>query len=833
VGETIADADVILERFLDYVAELGIELYPAQEEALLEILAGKNVILNTPTGSGKSLVATALHFRAMCEDQRSVYTSPIKALVNEKFFALCDAFHPDNVGLLTGDATVNRDAPILCCTAEILANQALRQGDAVDIQYAVLDEFHFYGDRERGVAWQVPLLTLPQTRFLLMSATLGDMAPFEGALTALNGCPTATVRSRERPVPLSFHYYEAPLHQTVERLVETDRAPVYLVNFTQQACHDEAQNLMSVEVCDKATKKAIAKQLEDFRFDTPYGKTLARFVRHGLGLHHGGMLPKYRRLVERLAGRGLLKVISGTDTLGVGVNIPIRTVVLTKLCKYDGQKTRILSVREFHQICGRAGRKGFDDAGTVVAQAPEHVVENLRLEAKATADPNKRKKIVKKKPPTKGYTHWTRATFEALRDGEPEPLTSRFRVSHAMLLNVLSRPAGGCRAMKQLIRSSHDRRALQHQHARTAIQMFRSLVEAEVVSLVAQPDTGIKRVQVNVDLQREFSLNHTLSLFVVEAARVMDRTLDGYPLDLLSLVEAILEDPHIVLRKQLDRLKRDAVAEMKAAGMEYEERMEELDKLEYPKPNGQLIYGLFDAFGQQHPWVGHDAVRPKGVARELYDRALDFRGFVIDLGLERSEGVVLRYLSDVYKALVQTVPNWAVTAEVDDMIEFFREVVRGVDSSLLDEWEKLRDPAYVPRPDEPEPEVVSRGVLADERAFKVLLRNALFRLVRALSSHDVAAALAELEVDEADPWSGERLATAMAPFWEEHESLRTDPRARGTEHTLIDVEPSRWRVRQILLDAEGDHDFYADLVVDLERSAEEDRPVMTLRHLGR
>ena len=834
IGETLDDPDEILDRFLDYVSELGLDLYPAQEEALLEILAGKNVILNTPTGSGKSLVGVALHFRAMCGDQRSVYTSPIKALVNEKFFALCDAFHPDNVGLLTGDAAVNSDAPILCCTAEILANQALREGAAADIQHAVVDEFHFYGDRDRGVAWQVPLITMPQTRFLLMSATLGDMAPFEEALTELNGLPTATVRSRERPVPLSFHYHELPLHQTVERLVESDRAPIYLVNFTQRACHDEAQNLMSVEVCDKPTKKAIGKELEGFRFDTPYGKTLARFVRHGVGVHHGGMLPKYRRLVERLAKRGLLKVISGTDTLGVGVNIPIRTVVLTKLCKFDGRKTRILSVREFHQICGRAGRKGYDDDGTVVAQAPEHVVENLRLEARASADPSKKRKIVKKKPPTKGYVHWTRATFDALRDGEPEPLTSQFRVSHAMMLNMLSRPAGGCRAMKELIKGCHDRNAVKHQHAKTAIQMFRSLVEAEVVSLVDVPGTRIKRAQVNVDLQREFSLNHALSLFVVEALRLLDTSVDSYPLDLLSLVEAILEDPQIILRKQLDVIKRDAVGEMKAAGMEYEERMEELDKLDYPKPNGLFIYGVFDTFSLQHPWVGHDAVRPKGVARELYERALDFRGFVVDLGLERSEGVVLRYLSDVYKALAQTVPNWAVSREVEDMIEFFREVVRGVDSSLLDEWEKLRDPDYVPRPDEPEPEVVSKGVLADERAFRVLLRNALFRVVRALSTRDYGAALTELGDDTAtEAWTSERMREAMAPFWDEHTELRTDPRARGTEHTLVDEQPGAWRVRQILLDAEGDHDFYLDIAVDLERSNEEDRPVMVLHHLGR
>ena len=214
LGEKLDDATDVFDRFLEYTLEIGLELYPAQEEALLEIVADNNVILATPTGSGKSLVALAMHFKAMCEDKRSVYTSPVKALVNEKFFALCEAFHPDNVGLLTGDASVNRDAPIICCTAEILANMALREGEMADVQYVVMDEFHFYGDRDRGVAWQVPLLTMPQTRFLLMSATLGDMSFFEEALTELNGRPTATVTSEDRPVPLSFHYMKSPLHES-------------------------------------------------------------------------------------------------------------------------------------------------------------------------------------------------------------------------------------------------------------------------------------------------------------------------------------------------------------------------------------------------------------------------------------------------------------------------------------------------------------------------------------------------------------------------------------------------------------------------------------------
>jgi superfamily II DNA/RNA helicase len=835
LGDALADTDAIFDRFLDYVGAVGLELYPAQEEALLEILAGKNVVLATPTGSGKSLVALAAHFKAMCEDKRSVYTSPVKALVNEKFFALCEAFHPDNVGLLTGDATVNRDAPILCCTAEILANMALRQGEAADISYAILDEFHYYGDRERGAAWQIPLLCLPQTRFLLMSATLGDMDFFEEAMTELNGQPSVTVRTEERPVPLHYDYWEAPLQDAVQSLVEKDKAPVYLVNFTQRACHDEAQRLMSVNVTTKDEKRAIARELEGFRFDTPYGKTIGRFVRHGIGIHHGGMLPKYRRLVERLAKRGMLKVISGTDTLGVGVNIPIRTVVLTQLCKFDGDKTRILSVRDFKQICGRAGRKGYDDEGWVVSLAPEHVVENKKLELKAGGDPKKLKRVVRKKPPTKGYVHYDRATFDKLVAGKPEPLRSRFRVSHDMILNVLSRP-DGCRAMKDLLRSSHDSNAVKHRNAKTAIQMFGSLVRADIISLLDQPGTKIKRVAVHLDLQREFSLHHTLSLYLVETVRVLEREVETYPLDVLSLVEAILEDPAIILRKQLDRIRGEAVARMKSEGLEYEERMAELDKIEAPKPNASFIYGTFDEFTAHNPWIRHEDIRPKGVARELYERAQDFHGFVIDYKLERSEGMVLRYFTDVYKALVQNVPSAALTPELEDLVEFFGGVVRGVDASLIEEWERMKDPSYVPRPPDVAEveEAVSRGITADERSFLVLVRNALFRVVRSLSLGDHEAVAAEVEAPPDDePWTGERIATAIAPYFEEHAAIATDPKARGTAHTLIDREPTRWRVRQILVDPEGDNDWYLGVDVDLARSDEEGRPVMILHHLGR
>ena len=844
-----ASGGQILDAFLASVAARGLELYPAQEEAILELLDGSNVILNTPTGSGKSLVAEAAHFDALVRGERSFYTSPIKALANEKFFALVRMFGADNVGLMTGDATVNRDAPIICATAEILSNMALAEGPNADVDLAVIDEFHYYADRERGVAWQIPLLALPNTRFLLMSATFGDPEPFQKHLERLNGKRTAVVRSTDRPVPLDFTYSDVPLHERVHQLVGQGKHPIYLVNFTQRACAEEAQNLMSMDYCSKEEKKRITEALQGARFDSPYGKELQRFLRHGIGIHHAGLLPKYRLIVEKLAQKGLLKIISGTDTLGVGVNVPIRTVLFTKLCKFDGEKTAILKVRDFQQISGRAGRKGFDTAGSVVAQAPEHVIENLRLEAKAGNDNAKKRKIVKKKPPDWGYVHWDKTTFDKLVTAAPEPLVSRFDVSHGMVVSVLSREDnGGCMALGRLIKASHERTVHQRALGRTAIEMFKSLQEADILGW-DHDDDGRRHIVVNSDLGEDFSIHHALSLYLLDTAKLLVTSDGAYELDLLTLVESILENPDIILARQLDKLKGEKVAEMKAAGVEYDDRMAELEKMEYPKPQAEFIYGTFNAFAVKHPWVKADNIRPKSIAREMYESFMSFSEYVREYGLERVEGVLLRYLSDVYKALMQTVPKWAKTDAVDDVATYFGAIVRQVDASLLDEWERMKNPAerIEPRPDTDELEPAgSKDITKDKRGFTVLVRNEIFRFVRAIARKDWAeAARVVLPAGPAGDAAGigaevreaARIEAELAPFFAEHPVIRVDPEARSPKHVTIEESERSWQVRQTLLDGEDDNDWFVELTVDLERSAsaanESARPVLTLGRFGR
>lgn len=741
--------DLALDLFLEFVKEKGLELYPAQEEAILEIMSGKNVILNTPTGSGKSLVALAMHFNSMARKRRSYYTSPIKALVNEKFFALCKDFGPENVGMVTGDSTVNPTASIICCTAEILAMDALRDGQLANIQDVVIDEFHYYSDRDRGVAWQIPLLCLSQTRMLLMSATMGDAERFQGILTNLNQLPTVVVKSNERPVPLEFNYSENPLHETVDTLIKNGRAPIYLVSFSQRECAEEIQNFMSVDVCTKEEKSKLQEALVGFKFSSPYGRELQRFLKHGMGLHHAGLLPKYRVLVEKLAQQGLLKIIFGTDTLGVGVNVPLKTVLFTKLCKYDGTKATILSVRDFQQIAGRAGRKGFDHLGTVVAQAPEHVIENKRNELKAAGDPKKLKKLVKKKPPERGYVPWNQDSFQKLIHSSPEPLTSRFKISHSMLLNILSRPhEDGCRAMQKMISKCHETPESKKLLFKKGFELFRSLVDRKIIEL--------NPLRVNVDLQEDFSLNHALSLFLIDTLRLLDSNSKDYPLEVLTLTESILESPDIILRKQLDRVKSEKMLEMKAAGMEYEERMEELEKLEHPKPMREFIYDTFNEFSRLHPWIENENIRPKSIAREMYEGFYSFADYIKEYDLQRAEGILLRYLSDFYKALTQNVPDFAKVEPVFEIEIYFENIIRGIDSSLLDEWERMRNPNHTTFKNEKSADPTSPSLHSirppewDRKALMIHLRNSSFRLLKFFAQGDLEGAFDFLYSDQWD-----------------------------------------------------------------------------------
>ncbi len=821
------DPDEILERFLDWITAQGLEPYPAQEEAWLELMAGRHVVLNTPTGSGKSLAATALHWKALCEGRRSFYTAPIKALASEKFFALCGDFGPENVGMLTGDANINSAAPIICCTAEVLANMALRQGSALSVDYVVMDEFHYYADPARGVAWQIPLLLLPGTTFLLMSATLGDTREIREDLARRTRTEVVLIDSDVRPVPLDFEYRETPLSETVSELLHAGKGPIYVVNFSQRECAELAQALTSLKLVSAEERRAITTALGSFRFDTPYGRDLRRFIQAGVGVHHAGLLPKYRLLVEQLSERGLLQVISGTDTLGVGVNIPIRTVLFTRLTKFDGQRLGVLRVRDFKQISGRAGRKGFDEQGSVVCQAPPHVIENKRARGRG-----KKKKGGRRAPA--GFVSWDRNTFQSLIERPPEPLASCFRVTHGAVVNVLRReetspdPSRPYRALVELIDTSHESPARKRRLRRDAAKLVRGLRRSGVVEVAREPGSERRRLRVRDELQWDFSLHHALSLYLVEATASLDVNEPDYAVDLLSLVEAILEDPTALLRAQLDRIKRDVLAQLKAERVPYEERVRLLDEVEPPQPNASFIQQTFELFAEQHPWVHRDDVRLKSIAREMFEGYYSFDHYIRYYGLQRMEGLLLRYLGQVYNSLLRGTSDAAKTEEVRDVLAFFRLLIERADSSLLTQWEGMVSPETADAGEAPQADLA-----ADPRALRARIRAELHRMVAALAAADYEEAARCVRQDPEDPWDAARLQRALAPYLEEYESIDFTPRARLAEYTQIErAGPTRWRATQTLLDPADDRFWHLEAEVELPDDLESGAPLLQLTGLG-
>lgn len=818
------DADAVLDRFLSVMAERGLELYPEQEEAILELFAGSNVVLNTPTGSGKSLVASAAHFKALCAGETSVYTCPIKALVNEKFLSMCRDFGPENVGMMTGDASVNSHAPILCCTAEILANIALARGPDADLRTIVMDEFHYYGDPERGHAWQTPLLALPQCRFLLMSATLGDTSFYEREMTRLTGAPSLTVRSDRRPVPLTFEYSETPLTERVAALVEADKAPIYLVYFTQRSASESAQGWLSLNLSSKEEKAALSEALKDEKFNSPYGKDMKRWLRHGVGVHHAGLLPKYRILVERLAQQGLLKIICGTDTLGVGINVPIRTVVFTQLWKYDGRKSAVLSVRDFRQVAGRAGRRGYDDEGLVVAQAPEHIIDNKRATEKAAGGSGKKKVVKRTAPP--GAVVWDEKTFTKLQTAPCEELSSKFTLSHGTLLLVLSRSGDGCRAVRDLVATSHETDHRKNQLRRRAWQLFRGLLDRKIVDWIPPTAAG-KKLRVNIELQDDFSLHNALSLYLLDTLPKLPADAADRALNVLTLCEAIVEDPEIILRKQVDRLKTDAMAEMKADGVAYEERIEKLDTIEHPKPLREFLYDSFNAFAAAHPWVEQENVRPKSILREMFERYDSFSDYVKRYGLQRSEGLLLRHLSQTWKVLSQTVPQEVKTEEIIELETYFRELIRGIDSSLLEEWERMQDPDYAAEEIGEKPARPSfSDITTDTKEFTRLVRFAVHSILQDAMARDSEAIVDRVGGDL------RAVSDAFDHYVDDRGWFRLDPEGRSAKHTHIEDEGEVWTVAQVLVDYEDLNDWELRVEVDINASRELGSVVLRWEGLG-
>lgn len=871
----VPEPEEIYLAFSQWAEETGRPLYPHQDEALSQILDGRHVIAATPTGSGKSMIALAAHTASLARGGRSYYTAPLKALVSEKFFELIRLFGADNVGMVTGDSSINAGAPIICCTAEILANQSLREGEAMDVDCVIMDEFHYYADPQRGWAWQVPLLELPQAQMVLLSATLGDVSFFVTDMKERTGREVAVIEGAERPVPLEMEYVVEPIGELLQRLVQQHKAPVYVVHFSQKEAIERATSLLSVDLVPKSRKEEVAAALGSFRFGPGFGATLSRLLRAGIGVHHAGMLPRYRRLVERLAREGLLSVICGTDTLGVGINVPIRSVVLTSLVKFDGAKERHLTAREFHQIAGRAGRAGFDTRGYVIVQAPEHVIENAKALAKAGDDERKRRKIVRKAAP-EGRVNWTDKTFERLRDAQPETMTSQFQVTTTMVLNLMERDGNPVAAMAQLLSRVHESEAMRRKHVRRAIDIYLSLRTAGVLTHVSSAQAkadGRPRLRLAVDLPDDFALNQPLAPFALAAMDLLGVDSPEHTVDVVSVVEATVDDPRPLLYAQQRQARGEAIAAMKAEGLDYDERMAALEEVTWPQPLAELLAPALEMYKQSNPWIAEYELHPKSVVRDMVESAMSFSDLVSRYELGRSEGVILRYLTDAYRALRQVVPEEHRTEEVAALIDWLGNLVRAVDSSLLDEWEALGAAQAGraelaagildgDRPGEDDSIGVERAFGADENgkvafsrnlhAFRVAVRKEMFRRVELMARDDVEA-LGRL--DASSGWGEDRWDDALARYWDEYDWIGTDTAARSIALAPLDEAPrpadlaaagvserlieafaktgrTVWLATQVLQDPDEDHDWRLTALVDLTECDQADKAVIHLLNVG-
>ena len=840
------DPEELYFQFSDWCSSRGREPYPAQDEGFIELAADRNVLLCTPTGSGKSMVALFAHFLAFARHQRSIYTAPTKALVNEKFFALCEDFGPRNVGLITGDGAVNEDALVICCTAEILSQMALVEGRETPFSVVVMDEFHYFGDRDRGMHWLLPLLEMPHARHLLMSATVGQPEEMRARVETLTGHDTALVLSQERPIPLNHAWRLTPVADSIVEAVEQGLTPVYVVYFSRRDASQEAGLLRgkllghpALSEGAEARRAAIREHLRGQRLDSPFGKVLARLLPHGIAIHHSGMLPRYRRLVERLANEGLVHVVCGTDTLGVGVDMPVRTVVFTQLYKYDGRVSRILDAREFHQIAGRAGRR---EQGHVWVQPPEHIIVNKIEAAKAKA----KKKKYKKRGEPRNFVRWDEARYERLRDSRPHALVAPFVMTPALVLGVLGRPGACVSDLHALV----DRAQLDATPRAEAHAMVDTLVELlQPVHLQRVETDGEESWRVPGqdprDRRRKLKSPRPLGAFLEHALHGLDELSEDFALDALSLVEAVLDDPKPLLYAQakaegarLWAAAKEEVAESLEARIEAETRSREAS---WPRPLADYVMESFGAWSEANPWFTDPGPSlqedggpsPKSVVRMMFERGSSFAEVVTEFELMPHEGLLLRYLSDALRVLEREIPphlgDGARAPEgavsMDELRAWLGVVVRSVDASIVHEWERFGATDEAILPEAPPPPL---DVTEHKAAFKRMVRSAAFGWVQAVAVETLPAGAV---------LSREAFFEGLDRYEAEHgrdEGGRLDldlgADARGPQYFWFDGDA---RVRQTLRDPCDHRDWVLEGRVDLEASRDAGKAVLCLERFER
>ncbi len=706
------DGELELQFYEQFLWSRGLEPYPVQEQAISAIFAGKNVLVTVPTGTGKTLMAKAALFRAFHRNERAVYTTPLRALTEEKYRELCADFGEGNVGFATGDYKVNREAPIQVEVAEILWNRIVADKHVAPAEIVVMDEGHYFNDPERGYVWEQSMIGLdPRTQLIVLSATVGHPEKFVQWAEITRRVPMALVDSRERKVPLVHEFREEMLIDTVKGLAHAGDVPAIVFVFGREQCFEVARLVKSCRRFTTDEERAqVEKLCDEALLPAGEAKELRPLLAHGIGIHHAGILPRYKQLVEQLALERLIKFVISTETIAAGINLPARTVVFPSLRKFIKREPRIITAAEYHQMAGRAGRPQFDDRGLAIALAPEQVVSDLKKELKDAAkrpayDEGKVKRSVYGRARADAQKHgdviWTPELHAELVKGEPAELRSKTKITAEQVIaiglpDLETATLGGANAEIEA-RMAVVEASLPPSMRLDIVTVIDNLLlgdrdRKELQKILAQLVANMRAIGV-IDEH-----GHQVSGQMIRELQGMDGLLIYYILfnhqleylELRELVEYLID--HDIIQRQLDRKGEDEKREWMRAKLRelrvdnphitWDDVEAQWDK-EHPRVPTKIEL-LHQEFSSKvpHPEL-HGGKKPKSTWAQLEDSGLGFLEFVEKHGLEHEEGNLFSYLVRVMN-FANKMGGASQLSELNDMAERVREVLARIDLRMVE-----------------------------------------------------------------------------------------------------------------------------------------------------
>lgn len=663
-------ADLELEFYEKFFIARGLEPYPVQEQAFDHIFAGRSVLVTVPTGTGKTVIGKAAIHKALALGQKAIYTSPLRALTEEKYRELCEDFGADRVGFATGDYKVNPEAPVQVVVAEILWNRIFgeRAGRLADV--VVMDEAHYFNDPERGYVWEQSIIGMdPRTQLVLLSATVGDPQQFCAWVYSVRRVEMELVQSHERRVPLYHEYREAYLIEVVRELYDKGDWPAIIFSFSRDQCFEWARLLRS---CPRFTtdeeRARIEAACDEELLQGGLAKELRALLVHGIGVHHAGILPRYKQLVERLTLERLCKFVVSTETISAGINLPAKRVVFPALRKFIKGKPRLVTSAEYHQMAGRAGRPQFDKEGIAIALAPEGVVQELRKELKelqkrgrapSEIETERLRKAcyarARSQAQAAGDVTWDRETHRKLVEGKPAALASKTKVTPEQILAIglpdlqAPPPPDGTRLPPYL--DLHMRSVIDH-------LLLDERSKAEARRTLDMIIDNLKALGVLDEHGRQIAGKMINRLRGIDGPFVyyllMNRDV-GYELA-RELVEFLVDHDviHRILGREGDEKRREWIHKRLRERRRDEpmvtwEDVEEEYERTFPRELSEVekVHQEFVA-GLPHPEL-HGGKVQKTIWKKMEEENLSFLEFVSQNGLEHEEGNLFTYLARVMK----------------------------------------------------------------------------------------------------------------------------------------------------------------------------------------